>query len=108
VEDLRARLTEPDVAAWVADSGRDYSDARVLAAFLVCPAIGRMLGGTSLQAIHRPVAIRSAGADDIAPPEDNAEVYAQAIPGAELRSATRSATTRSSARTLSTRKCASG
>jgi predicted dienelactone hydrolase len=86
VEDLRARLTEPDVAAWVADSGRDYSDARVLAAFLVCPAIGRMLGGTSLQAIHRPVAIRSAGADDIAPPEDNAEVYAQAIPGAELRS----------------------
>ena len=26
------------------------------------------------------------GADDIAPPEDNADVYAQAIPGAELRS----------------------
>jgi predicted dienelactone hydrolase len=74
------------VADWVADSGRDYSDERVQAAFLVCPAIAQMLDRSSLAAITRPVAIRSAGADDIAPPEDNAEVYAQAIPGAELRS----------------------
>jgi predicted dienelactone hydrolase len=86
VEDLRARLSEDDVADWVADSGRDYSDERVQAAFLVCPAIGRMLDERSLAAIDRPIAIRSAGADDIAPPEDNADVYALAIPGAELRS----------------------
>jgi predicted dienelactone hydrolase len=86
VEDLRARLSEDDVAGWVADSGGDYSDERVRAAFLVCPAIARMLDELSLAAIGRPVAIRSAGADDIAPPEDNADVYAQAIPGAELRS----------------------
>lgn len=86
VEDLRARLSEDDVADWVADSGRDYSDERVRAAFLVCPAVARMLDGRSLAAIDRPIAIRSAGADDIAPPEDNADVYAQAIPGAVLRS----------------------
>jgi predicted dienelactone hydrolase len=86
VEDLRARLSEDDVADWVADSGHDYSDERVQAAFLVCPAIARMIDRRSLAAIDRPVAIRSAGADDIAPPEDNADVYAQAIPGAELRS----------------------
>ena len=86
VEDLRARLSEDDVADWVADSGRDYSDERVRAAFLVCPAVARMLNGRSLAAIDRPVAIRSAGADDIAPPRANADVYAQAIPGADLRS----------------------
>jgi predicted dienelactone hydrolase len=86
VEDLRARLSEDDVAGWVVDSGGDYSDERVRAAFLVCPAIARMLDELSLAAIGRPVAIRSAGADDIAPPEDNADVYAQTIPGAELRS----------------------
>jgi predicted dienelactone hydrolase len=68
------------------DSGGDYSDERVRAAFLVCPAIARMLDELSLAAIDRPVVIRSAGTDDIAPPEDNADVYAQAIPGAELRS----------------------
>jgi predicted dienelactone hydrolase len=45
-----------------------------------------MLDERSLTAIDRPVAIRSAGDDDIAPPEDNADVYAQAIPRAELRS----------------------
>jgi predicted dienelactone hydrolase len=86
VEELRARLSEEDVAGWVADAGRDYSDERVRSAFLVCPAIGRLLDAVSLAAIDRPVAIRSAGADDIAPPEDNADVYAQAIPGAELHS----------------------
>jgi predicted dienelactone hydrolase len=86
VEDLRARLSEDDVVDWVADSGRDYSDERVQAGFLVCPAIGRMLDERSLAAIDRPIAIRFAGADDIAPPEDNADVYAEAIPRAELRS----------------------
>lgn len=86
VEELRARLSDDDVAGWVADAGRDYSDARVRSAFLVCPAIARMLDEGSLAAVDRPVAIRSAGADDIAPPVDNADVYAQSIPGAELRS----------------------
>lgn len=86
VEELRARLSDDDVAGWVADAGRDYSDARVRSAFLVCPAIARMLDEGSLAAIDRPVAIRSAEADDIAPPVDNADVYAQSIPGAELRS----------------------
>jgi predicted dienelactone hydrolase len=86
VEELRAQLTEDDVANWVADSGRDYSDARARAGFLVCPGNARMLDPRSLEAIDRPVAIRSAGADDLTPPKDNADVYAQAISGAELRS----------------------
>jgi predicted dienelactone hydrolase len=86
-QELRTRLTDADVAAWVADSGRDYSDGRVRAAFLVCPAIGRLLDQGSLRAIDRPVAIRWAGADDITPFDDNAGVYASEIRGAELASA---------------------
>jgi predicted dienelactone hydrolase len=36
-----------------------------------------------LEAVDRPVAVRWAGADVIAPPQDNAEVYLSLIPGAE-------------------------
>jgi predicted dienelactone hydrolase len=85
-DELRARLTEADIAAWIAESAVDSSDDRVRAGFLVCPAIGRMLDHESLAAIDRPVEIRSAGADDITATEDNADVYAGAIPGAEIRS----------------------
>jgi predicted dienelactone hydrolase len=80
-------LTEADIASWVADSGGDYSDARVRAGFLVCPAVGRMLDEQSLEAVDRPVAVRWAGADVITPPQDNAEVYLDLIPGAEGHSA---------------------
>jgi predicted dienelactone hydrolase len=82
-DELRARLTDADVASWVAESGRDYSDARVRAGFLACPGVGRMLDEESLAAVDRPVAIRWAGADDITPPRDNAEVYLDLIPGAK-------------------------
>jgi predicted dienelactone hydrolase len=85
-EELRARLSEDDVAAWVEEAGRDYSDARVGAAYLICPPLGRLLDEASLAAIDRPVAVRWTDADEIEPPPDNAELYAALIPGADARS----------------------
>jgi predicted dienelactone hydrolase len=85
-EELRARLSDEDVAAWVDEASRDYSDERVVASFLVCPAIARLLDEASLAAMDRPVAVRWADADEIEPPQDTAEVYGGLIPGADARS----------------------
>ena len=86
-DELRERLSETEVAAWVADSSLDYSHELVRAGFLVCPGVGRMLDEESLSAVDRPVKVVWAGADDIAPPEDNAELYLSLIPTADGHSA---------------------
>jgi predicted dienelactone hydrolase len=79
-------MSPGDVTAWADEAGGDYADERVLAAFLICPAVAELLAEESLAAIERPVAVRWAGADDIAPPPKNAEVYARLISSAEGRS----------------------
>jgi predicted dienelactone hydrolase len=84
--DLRERLSDDDVARWVGEAGADYADDRVLAAFLVCPGVGTLLDEAALLAIEKPVAVRSAGADEITPAEDNADVYARTIPSADGQS----------------------
>ena len=86
-QELRARLTEDDAAEWIAKSGGHYADDRVRAGFLVCPAHGYFLDKTSLAEIERPVAVRWVGGDVVAPPEQDAQVYADLIPGADARSA---------------------
>ena len=90
-QELRAKLTQEAVAEWVAESGRDYSDQRVRAGFLVCPALGPLLDRGSLETIEEPVLVRWVEGDDITPPGENAQVYADLIPGAEGRSADREA-----------------
>jgi pimeloyl-ACP methyl ester carboxylesterase len=62
---------------------RPDADDRVLAGFLICPAVAELLVEESLAALERPVEVRRAAADDIAPPPENAEVYARLIPSAE-------------------------
>ena len=86
-QELRARLTEDDVAEWIAKSGGHYADDRVRAGFLVCPAHGYFLDKSSLAEIERPVAVRWVDGDVVAPPEQDAQVYAGLIPGADGRSA---------------------
>lgn len=81
-DELRERLSDADVASWVSEAGRDHSDERVRAGFLVCPAVGRMLSEESLAAIDVPVRVVWSGADEIAPPQDNAQVYLSTIPEA--------------------------
>jgi len=85
--DLRRALAEhlgaDGIQSLVQPGGGDFSDDRVEAAFLICPAIGMLLDERSLAEITRPVAIRWAGADDITPASDNALRYAEFIPRAE-------------------------
>jgi predicted dienelactone hydrolase len=85
--DLRRALAErwgdDGIQSLVQPGGRDFSDDRVEAAFLICPAIGMLLDERSLAEITRPVAIRWGGADDITPGSENALRYAEFIPGAE-------------------------
>jgi predicted dienelactone hydrolase len=86
VEDVRAVMSPADLTTWPEEAGRDYADPRVRAGFLVCPSLAPLLVEESLAAIAQPVAVRWAGADDIAPPEENAEVYARLIPAADVQS----------------------
>ena len=69
-----------------AEAGRDYSDARVRAAFLICPAIGELITEESLRAVECPVEIRWGDADTITPPKGNALRYLSLIPAAGGRS----------------------
>jgi predicted dienelactone hydrolase len=85
-EELRERLSAADLATWVAEASMDYADDRVLAGFLISPGVGLLLDEGSLAEIDKPVAVRWAGADELAPPPDDARLYANLIPGAEGRS----------------------
>jgi predicted dienelactone hydrolase len=65
----------------------DYRDARVAAAFLICPAIARQLAPESLRRVTSPVRVWWADADTIAPLQDNALLYRDTIPNATGNSA---------------------
>jgi len=80
---LAERWGADGIKSLVRLGGGDFSDDRVQAAFLICPAIGMLLDERSLAQITRPVAIRWGGADNIAPAAENALRYAEFIPGAE-------------------------
>lgn len=82
VEELTARLTAADTAAWIAESGGDYADSRIQAGFLVCPAQGELITTASLTEMTAPVSIWWTGDDDQTPAETNALRYAALIPGA--------------------------
>lgn len=83
--DLRARLSDEELARLVVAAGDDYADERVRAAFLVCPALGPMIDERSLAAIARPAALHWLEADEITPPDENARRFATFIPGADGR-----------------------
>ena len=82
VDELTARLGSDDTAAWITESGRDYTDRRITAGFLICPAQGQLITSSSLEGITAPVSIWWTGEDDQTPAETNALHYASLIPGA--------------------------
>jgi predicted dienelactone hydrolase len=84
--ELLQRWSPAQRAAAVETVGADYSDKRVRAGFLLAPALGPALEPASLAAIDRPVMVRWGDADDIATPAENAQRYAELIPGASGRS----------------------
>ena len=84
---LRAAVSEAELAQSMVAGAGDYSDARIAAAFLICPALGRLLSPESLGQITKPVRLSWGGADLIAPAQLNALLYQDAIPGATGESA---------------------
>lgn len=80
--ELRALITDDELAEWATAAGDDHSDPRVSAGLLMSPAVGPMITADSLAAIRRPVDVWWTDADEIAPPADNAQRYAARIPGA--------------------------
>lgn len=84
---LRTSVPVDRLEEALAEAGEDWSDSRVRAAFLVCPASAGLLTSESLAAIDRPVEIRWGDADTNTPPEENALRYLEAIPTAGGRSA---------------------
>lgn len=87
IDALRASYSDEQLAAIVREGAQTFADSRIRADFVIAPAIGRMLEISSLESITAPFRVRWGGADDIAPPEDNALVYLDAIPTATGESA---------------------
>lgn len=76
---------DPALAARaMADAGANYRDPRVRAVFALAPAPGSALDPASLAAIEIPVYILAGDADVTAPIATNAQVLADAIPGARF------------------------
>ncbi|MET0423345.1 MAG: hypothetical protein ABW046_05695 [Actinoplanes sp.] len=83
---LRASVTQDTIGDLLARGTGDQSDARVRAAFLVCPGEGGMASEESLKAVTRPVEIRWAEADVITPPEQTALRFLNLMADADGRS----------------------
>jgi predicted dienelactone hydrolase len=60
----------------------DWRDPRIVAAFLVAPALGEALEARSLAQVKIPVAVLYGDRDAIAPPATNGQLIAAAVPGA--------------------------
>lgn len=82
IDVLRASYSDEQLTAIVREGAQSFADSRIRAGFAIAPAIGRMLDIGSLESITAPFRVRWGGADDIAPPENNALVYLDAIPTA--------------------------
>lgn len=86
VATLRRDYDDERLAAAVADGAGPMADARVRAGFAIAPALGLVVSPGSLRLVQAPVELRWGEADEICPPEENALVYLDAVPGATGRS----------------------
>lgn len=82
VATLRRGYDDERLAAIVADGSGSMADERVRAGFAVAPALGLLVSPESLGLVDAPVELRWGDADDICPPQENALVYLDALPGA--------------------------
>jgi len=84
VEKFEAMKTDPQVQAALQHAGDSYRDPRIRAVFAIAPAVARAFSAASLQQVSIPVDIVVGAADPMAPPAENAEVFARGIPGAQI------------------------
>ena len=78
-------LARPRMRDLKARENKDFHDPRIMAAFLLAPALVQALNFASLKGTHIPVEIVLGSADPIAPPGTNGELLARLIPGATLK-----------------------
>lgn len=86
-EALRSAVSDAELAQAPVVGSADLADARISAAFLMCPASGQLVAPESLHRVARPVRVWWGDADTVTPPETNALVYRDAIPDATGSSA---------------------
>ena len=65
-------------------SMQSYRDERIKAVYVIAPPLAPALTAASLEKITIPVHITVGENDTLAPAEENAQVFAQTIPGAQL------------------------
>ncbi|PPF55977.1 hypothetical protein C5C13_11565 [Clavibacter michiganensis] len=80
---LRSAYSAPELNALARLSSTSVRDPRVSAGVLLSPGIAGILTAASLAQITAPALVRWGDADDITPPEENAQVYADLMPEAE-------------------------
>ncbi len=78
-------LARPDMRDLKGRENSDFRDPRILAAFMIAPALVQALDFASLKRINIPVEVVLGSADPIAPPGTNGELLARLIPGAKLK-----------------------
>ncbi len=75
---------QPEIQQQLQHAADSYRDARIRAVFAIAPAVARGVDPASLKHVTIPVEIVVGASDPIAPPSENAEVYAHEIPGAQI------------------------
>ncbi len=81
---FKAIQQQPDVQQALQRSGDSHRDPRIRAVFAIAPAVARAFTPESLQKIAIPVEIVAGAADPIAPPAENAQLFAANIKGVKL------------------------
>ena len=84
MEKFRAIKEQPEVQRVLQRAGDSYRDPRIRAVFAIAPAVAFAFTPDSLRKITIPVEIVAGASDNIAPPVDNAQVFAANIKGAKL------------------------
>jgi predicted dienelactone hydrolase len=81
----KIRNTDPVIQEELLHQNDSQRDIRVKAVFAMAPAVGHAFSEKTLHAIHIPVYVVTGAGDNIVSAANNAEWYAQNIPGAQLK-----------------------
>ncbi len=81
----KIRDTDPVIQEELRHQNEPQRDARVKAVFAMAPAVGHAFPERTLRAIHIPVYVVAGAGDDVVSAANNAQWYAQNIPGARLK-----------------------
>lgn len=84
LQKFKAIQQQPDIQDAIGHSGDSYRDPRIRAVFAIAPAVARAFAPESLQKITIPVDVVAGAADTMAPPTENAQFFADHIPGAKV------------------------